>query len=246
MRWTLLLTVILVSMLFAQAEVQDLTPVEILQKADTVVNEPKDQDLKIRLVLIDKESRQKERVMTMLQKGGEKRLVKFLSPADQKGIAFLDLPEDVMYLYLPAFKKVRRIASHVKNTSFAGTDFTYDDMGTINYSDDYTPELSKETEHCFVLKLTPKEGVNKDYQKLLMWVRKSNFYPAKIEYYDRANKLYKVMEREKIEKVGNYWIAKEAEMADLKKEHKTKMFITEVQFDTGLKDELFTRRYLKR
>ncbi|NIM57731.1 MAG: outer membrane lipoprotein-sorting protein, partial [Candidatus Aminicenantes bacterium] len=83
------------------------------------------------MVLIDKNGKEKDRDAVMLQKGSEKRMIKFLSPADQKGIAFLDLPNDMMYLYLPAFKKVRRIAAHIKNQKFAGTDMTYDDLGTI-------------------------------------------------------------------------------------------------------------------
>ena len=85
----------------------------------------------------------KKREMSMLQKGSEKRFVKFLSPTAQAGIAFLSLPDDVMYIYLPALKKVRRIASHVKNTKFAGTDFTYEDMEAARYSDKYIPEFIK-------------------------------------------------------------------------------------------------------
>ena len=54
------------------------------------------------------------------------------------------------------------------------------------------------------------------------------------------------MERRGIKKNGEYWEAKEAEMRDLKKEHSTKMIVKESKFDQDLKDELFTRRYLKR
>ena len=54
------------------------------------------------------------------------------------------------------------------------------------------------------------------------------------------------MERRKIVKEAKYWISKETEMSDLKKVHKTKMLISEVKFDQGLKDELFSQRYLKR
>jgi outer membrane lipoprotein-sorting protein len=244
---SIVLSVIVLAVLFsAQASAGELTADEVLKKSDDVANEPKDQDLKMKLILIDKKGKEKERVMTMLQKGSDKRMVKFLSPADQKGIGFLDLPDDVMYLYLPAFKKIRRIASHVKNQKFAGTDFTYDDMGTINYSEDYDAKFIKKTEEHFILELTPEKGKEKDYGKLHFWVRKDNFYPEKIEYYDKDGKLWKVLERSKIEKVSGHWIAKEVQMSDLKDEHKTKMIIQEVKFDTGLKDKLFSERYLKR
>ena len=100
------------------AEDTQLTATQILEKVDDVINAPKDQDIKIKLILIDKNGKESMREMSMLQKGSDKRLVKFLSPADQRGIAFLSLPNDVMYLYLPAFKKTRRIASHIKNNKF--------------------------------------------------------------------------------------------------------------------------------
>jgi outer membrane lipoprotein-sorting protein len=229
-----------------QVNSQELTALEVLKKSDDVVNAPKDQDLKMKLVLIGKDGDQKEREAITLQKGSEKRMVKFLSPADQKGIAFLDLPDDMMYLYLPAFRKVRRIASHVKNQKFAGTDLTYDDMATINYAEEYDPEFVGNTEEHFILMLTPKSGVKKDYSKLTMRVRKDNFYPEKIGYYDRGGSLRKTAERRKIEKVGDYWVSREMEVHDIKEDHRTKVILEEVKFDSGLKDSLFTQRYLKR
>jgi len=240
---------VLVIMVFAYtgwAEQDQLTAPQILEKVDDVINAPKDQDLSIKLILIDKNGNEKVREMNMLQKGSDQRLVKFLSPADQKGIAFLSLPDDVMYLYLPAFKKVRRIASHIKNTKFAGTDFSYEDMEAIRYSEKYIPTLHNTEEEYFVLQLIPKKGVKTDYSKLIMWIRADNFYPAKIEHYDKGNKLYKIMLRENIEKVDGYWISRETEMEDLKAEHKTKMIIEEVKFNSLFPSDRFTKRYLRR
>jgi len=61
-------------------------------------------------------------------------MFRFTAPASQAGIAFLSLPNDVMYMYLPAFGKERRIASSAKNQNFAGTDFSYDDMESVPFS----------------------------------------------------------------------------------------------------------------
>lgn len=225
---------------------KQLTALQILEKVDDVINAPKDQDLKIKLILVDKNGKEKIREMSMLQKGSDKRMVKFLSPANQKGIAFLSLPNDIMYLYLPAFKKVRRIASHVKNTKFAGTDFTYEDMEAIRYSEKYNPELMKKENDSYVLQLTPKKEVKTDYSKLIIWIRSDNFYPFKIKYYNKNRILYKIMLREKIEKVNGYWISKESEMEDLKTKHKTKMCIVNVKFDSGIPEKKFSKRYLNR
>ncbi|MBW2105973.1 MAG: outer membrane lipoprotein-sorting protein [Deltaproteobacteria bacterium] len=250
MKKCILLSLLMLSMIMSAtcvyAQEKKLTVSQIIEKVDDVINSPKDQDLKLKLILIDKDGKEEVREMRMLQKGSDKRMVKFLSPVSQKGIAFLSLPDDIMYLYLPAFKKVRRIASHVKNTKFAGTDFTYEDMEAKRYSEKYVPELLKKDVNHYILQLKPKKDVKTDYSKLIMWVRADNFYPTKIEHYDRGNNLYKVITREKIEKVGKYWISKESEMEDLKVKHKTKMIIVDVKFDSKLSDEIFTKRYLSR
>ena len=243
---TLALLLVSLSFTLVWAEETQLTAVQILQKADDVINAPRDQDLKIKLILIDKKGNEKVREMSMLQKGSDKRLVKFLSPADQKGIAFLSLPDDVMYLYMPAFKKIRRIASHVNNTKCAGTDFTYEDMEAVRYSDKYIPEYIRKEDNHFILQLIPKEGIKTDYSKLIMSIREDNFYITKIEHYNRGDKLFKIMIRDNIEKIGEYWLARESEMQDLKSKHTTKMIIEEVILDSKVSDDKFTKRNLKK
>ena len=229
------------------AQAQPLSnPVLILNKVDDVINAPKDQDYKVKLVLIDSKGSEKEREMTMLQKGSDKRVVKFLSPADQKGIAFLSLPNDMMYLYLPAFKKTRRIASHVKNTNFAGTDFTYEDMEAIRYADKWVPELTSSENNKYVLQLLPKATGLSDYSKLVMTVRADNFYPERIDHYNKSGKLCKIMTRDGIEQIDGYWVCTESQMDDLKAKHKTRMIITGMKLDTGLSEDKFTERYLMR
>ncbi len=219
---------------------------EILTKVDQVVNAPKDRKAVMKMILIDKNGNEKVRIAESYQKGDDHRLIKFLEPADQKGVGFLSLPNDVMYVYFPAFKKVRRIASHVKNSTFAGTDFTYDDLSTFRYSKDYNPKLLEATDSSYVLKLIPKPGVKKEYSFLKMWVDKKTFYPTKIELYDKSGNLWKVLEMRRIEKIKNYYIAREMEMKDLKKQHSTKMTVEKIEVDTGIPDKVFTKRYLRR
>ena len=107
----------------------------ILKKMDDVMYSPKDMTGKNKIVLIDKNGKQETREASILQKGNDKRIFRFTAPASQAGIAVLSLPNDVMYLYLPAFGKERRISTSVKSQNFAGTDFSYDDMEAKPYSD---------------------------------------------------------------------------------------------------------------
>ncbi|UCH13589.1 MAG: outer membrane lipoprotein-sorting protein [Bacteroidales bacterium] len=214
----------------------------ILKNMDDVMYAPKDMTGKHTITLIDKNGKQEIRKANIKQKGTDKRIIRFTSPASQAGISVLSLPDDVMYLYLPAFGKERRISASVKNQNFAGTDFSYDDMESIPYSDKYTPKLIKSEGNVFVLELTPKG--RSDYSRIIVNVNKTNYYPELMEYYDRGNKKIKVAEYT-FKKSGNYWNAAEIEMTNLKKNHKTKMQMSDVKYDTGLTDDEFTVRKLK-
>jgi outer membrane lipoprotein-sorting protein len=241
-----MMIILLGAFLVLLSPADDDTGNEILQKVDFVTNAPGDQSMNMNLVLIGKDGTTREREIVIYQKGSDRRMGKFLSPADQKGIAFLSLPDGIMYIYLPAFKKTRRIASHVKNTKFAGTNFTYEDMEAGKYVDKYTSEILEHGNGYYILKLIPKSENQSDYSMLKLWVEDEKFLPTKIEYYDKGNSLSKVMTRGKVEKIEGYWIAKETEMSDLKTGQKTRMILRQIEFDQNLPDNLFTERYLKR
>lgn len=222
------------------ANAQDATA--ILKKMDQLMLAPKDMVAKNKIILIDKSGKQEVREATVQQKGADKRLFRFLSPASQAGIAVLSLPNDVMYLYLPAFSKERRIATSAKNQNFAGTDFAYDDMESKPYMEKYTPKLLKTEADAYMLELTPKTA--SDYSKIILRVSIANSHPVSMEYFDKGN--IKTKEAKfKFVKIGTYWNAQEVEMTDLKKNHKTKMQMAGVKYDTGLTDDDFTVRKLK-
>ncbi|MBN2519673.1 MAG: outer membrane lipoprotein-sorting protein [Bacteroidales bacterium] len=237
---TAILTVLILVGCLLTAQAQDANT--ILKNMDNVLYAPKDLTGINKLILIDKNGKEESREATIKQKGTDKRIMRFTSPASQAGIAVLALPNDVMYLYLPAFGKERRISASVKNQNFAGTDFSYDDMEPKPYLDKYTPKLIKTEGNVFVVELTPKGP--SDYLKIIAHINKTNYYPELMEYYDRGNTKIKVA-KYTFKKIGNYWNATEIEMTDLKKNHKTKMQMSDVQYDTGLSDEEFTIRKLK-
>ncbi len=242
--WTLIILGLLTASVPLEAEPPEAQT--LLARVDSVMNAPRDRTLRMRMILIDRNGHEKVRVAESYQKGDDHRLIRFLEPADQRGIAFLSLPNDVMYVYFPAFRKVRRIASHVKNQTFAGTDFTYDDLATFRYADKYTATLLEETDSAYVLRLLPKPGTQKDYASLKMWVDKASFHPLRIEFYDRSGNLWKVMEFRRLEQIKGYWVAREMEMRDLKRHHATRMILEKIQLDTGVPDRVFTKRYLRR
>jgi outer membrane lipoprotein-sorting protein len=223
-----------------------LTGDEILKKAEDAMNAPQDRAATQKMILVKADGSEKQRDLKFYQKGSDKRLVVFLSPEDVKGIGFLSISEEQMYLYLPAFRKVRRIASHIKNEDFVGTDFAYEDIAETEYTDDYTAVSTKEEASSYVLELVPRPDADVSYSKELMWVDKMTFIPTRIEYYSKSGKLIKILSAESVEQVDGYWFPMKMGMETVKTGHKTLLEIVEIEHDTGLSDDFFTQRNLKR
>jgi len=215
----------------------------LLAKLDNIMFSPKDKQGKISIILIDKDGDEKLREAEMFQKGRDKKLFRYTKPEKQEGIATLSLPGGVMWLYMPAFGNPKKVTLLAKSQAFTGTDFSYEDMATEPYSERFFPRLAETKEDVYVLELTPRSEKS-NYSKIIVTQDKTNFYPIKMEYFDKSGKKFKEAVY-KYEKIGNYWNAAEVMMTNLKKKHSTKIRLTDVIFDQGLSDDLFEVENLK-
>lgn len=218
----------------------------ILKKVEAKMTETGDQVATMRMTLQDSDGKTKVRELTTQQKGTQLRLMRFSKPAEVKGVGFLVLSDDEMYLFMPEFGKVRRIASHVKNDTFMGTDFSYSDLGSSDYTDKFVSKLVKKEGKAAHLELLPKPGNDTQYGKLTMVVDLERYLPTQVRFYDKGGKLWKEMTSEKIEQVDGRWVPRKMTMIDHKKKHSTVMEILKIAFDTGLTDKDFSKRKLKR
>ena len=103
-----------------------------------------DGEFESKLLIRDPSGQAREIGFTTFQKVPDKRLVRFSSPGDLKGMGVLVENKDTMYVFLPGFQKVRRVGTHVKNQTFMGSDFSYEDMSLSRYSPTYDAKLVKE------------------------------------------------------------------------------------------------------
>jgi len=240
-RYTKLLLVMILSGCVWNSNAQDAA--SILAKMDKIIFSPKDKQGKVTIILTDKLGKEKIREATMLQKGRDKKLYRYTKPESQAGIATLSLSNDVMWLYLPAFEKPKKISMLAKDQAFTGTDFSYEDMVTTPYSERFTPTLLSSEGNIYLLKLIPKSGKS-NYSKVFVKVDKANGYPVSMEFFNKTDKKFKEANY-KYEKVGEYWNAAEVTMMDYEKNHKTRILLQEVKFDQGLSDDLFLVENLK-
>ncbi len=147
----------------------------LLAEMDNIMFSPKDKQGTVSIILTNKAGKQKIREATMLQKGTNKKLYRYTKPESQEGVATLALPDDIMWMYMPAFGKPKKISLLAKSQSFTGTDFSYEDMATSPYSERYEPTLLENSESEYVLVLTPKPENKSKYAKIVVHLHKTNY-----------------------------------------------------------------------
>jgi outer membrane lipoprotein-sorting protein len=190
------------------------------------------------MILKDKSGDEKIREAIMLQKGLDKRLYRYTKPESQAGIATLSLPGDIMWLYMPAFGKPKKISLLAKTGAFNNTDFSYEDMDPRTYSERFEATLIESNAKQHILELVPRSDKS-SYSKVMAAIDKATSSPVNLQYYDKRGEKIKVATYD-YEKAGNYWFARVVTMTDLKKQHSTTIEITDIEFDLGLSDDEFT------
>jgi len=219
--------------------------IDYVHRVDKNMQAGKDLTAVSKTTIISSGGTQETRVMKMYRKG-EKKLFFFTSPPGVKGVAFLSLSDDNMYLYMPAFHKVRRIASSAKGNSFMGTDLAYEDMATTDYTKKYNVKLVSEDAKEAHLIMTAKPGSDAAYSKMDSIIDKVHWLRKFSKVYDKSGKLLKIMKMEKVKKIDGYDVPTHIDVKNVQTNHQTIIDQTDTHFDTGLKDSLFSKRRLSR
>jgi len=212
---------------------------ELLKKMDNTMFAIKDKSADIKMVLTNL-SNQKEKIKlaTILQKDANKKIFRYTYPKADSGIATLSLPNNEIYLYLPLFKKPKKITSIAEGNTFNQSDFSVEDMATKKYSAKYLATVTGTNDSAYILKLTPKSPDTR-YSYLTLFMNKKFFYPQKFEFYDLKGRKVKESVFHFI-KIENYWVSDKVTMFNLKKNHSTSIIMTNIKINQGLNDTLFT------
>lgn len=184
---------------------------------------------------------------------GDKSLIIFDRPRDVKGTALLSYthktgPDD-QWLYLPALKRVKRIASRNKSGPFMGSEFAYEDL-TSQEVEKYTYKFVEETElngvPMFVIERDPVDKYS-GYTRQLVWINKAEYRPEKIAFYDRKNSLLKTLVfRGYQQYLEQYWRADEMYMENHQTGKSTLLTWKDYKFRNGYTDADFKKNALKR
>lgn len=240
----------------ATAAHADLTVDEIITKANQAAYYAgNDGRADVTMTITDKDGQTRTREFTTLRLntdgGNQKFYVFFKKPADIYKQAFLVWKEveegkdDSRWMWLPALNLARQIAPGDKRTSFMGSDFVYEDVSGRNLSED-THELVETTDAHYVIKNTPKKPNDVEFSNYIMRIDKDTFMPREAKYYDKNGKLYRIVEALKVETIQGHPTVTESIVKDLNTGSQTLNRFTNVEYDIGLKERIFTERFLRR
>lgn len=209
----------------------------------------------VEMTLEDKRGKQRTRKFVMFRLdltdgGAQKYYTYFLEPSDVRRTSFMVWKDpdadDSRWIYVPAIDLVRRISANDKGSSFVGSDFSYEDVSGRHWTDDTHVLVGEETLNgvaTYVIESTPKE--KDEFAKKKTWVDKEKMLPIREEYVNDKGELIKLFEALEMEEVDGILTITKRRMTNPKKEHQTTVAFSEVAYDIGVEEDIFTERYLK-
>ena len=216
------------------------------------------------MVLIDKRKNKRVRKLKnyRLEKGKDTlSLAFFLSPADVKGTGFLTYDydaegkDDDQWLFLPALRKTKRIASSDKSGSFMGSDFNYSDMTSPDLSD-FVYKLVKEVDvdgkKTWQIETTPRDekiAEESGYSKSVSWIRQDNHVMIRGIRWVYKSRRVKYFQIKALEQIKGIWVASQMQMVTREGKdtiHATLLTQSDIEINPKISEGFFTVRQLEK
>jgi len=202
------------------------------------------------------ETRELRRLTRKMAEGETRYLMNFNAPRGVKGVALLtwsfDKRDDDQWLYMPGDGRTKRIAKGGRRTAFMGTDFTYEDLVTESrdkFKYDRLPDESINGVPHFVVEagaIDPDLVKETGYKSRRLYLIKSNYFIARIDYTDRRGELFKRQTMSDITNVqGTAWRANTARMENLRDKTATVITVLSRNFaESNVPERMFLERFL--
>lgn len=252
----LLFTSILMTSSFATAENNAEKGLAIAKQQKAAVQGWKDSQSELKMLLRSHSGAENTRIIEIksleVADDGDKNLMVFREPKDVQGTAFLSYSHinaaDDQWIYLPALKRVKRIASRTKSGSFMGSEFSYEDLASFEiekYDFEFLRDEACGELTCHVLQSTPKDSFS-GYSKLISWNDTKHHRVQKVEFYDKKGQLLKVMEVKQYQLIDDkFWRPTHSVMNNVQTKNSTELFWYNIRLNTGLSDHHFSQNNLK-
>lgn len=252
----------LISLLFFAAPTSAAAPPDplALMKQSDARHRLAEERVVTRMILKETDGSERTRTLEIATTQGkteDRSRLRFVTPADVKGTTFLSITTEAgdseQWLYLPAFKKTRRIGAADLAERFAGSELAFEDLRRHRIEDYAYKLLGAEVvggADCWVIEGTPTAArvvQESSYGKTVAYLRKDVLAPVQIRFFDRAGKPLKVLQAEGLKQVqGEAWRADKLTIVDVQRKHSTTLVIDERQVSGGISEDTFSRTSLDR
>jgi outer membrane lipoprotein-sorting protein len=189
------------------------------------------------LRLVSKAGAETRRELVILQRG-DRRLVRVTSPARLAGVTLLSTG-DGMHLYLPAFRRTRRIDGRARGDRFAGTDFTLDDLTRRRFAAEYTASVESTGEEGVVLLLTPRDSAAHEHVRLKLTAATSDARLLRLEALDAGGQPLRRVIFSDYRQVDGQPFAHRLEVRDERRGRRTEASVSGIEVRAGLSERLF-------
>ena len=183
--------------------------------------------------------------------GSSKMMLRFLDPADIRGVALLvwnhpQKPSE-MWLYTPALARTRRIAQQDRSARFAGTDFSFEDFeesDTSSWSYSELREEQEEGEACWRITARRSTTHPSQYDQQWIWVSKEKMTLLRTDKF-RGGKLARRLTMHSLELRQGIWTPMRVEVVDLLGNSSTTLELVDARYNQRMAESQFSLEALK-
>lgn len=231
------------------SQVFSQSAMEIIKKAENVIKgENAYGEISMTVVNPDYERTLKMRSWWV---GNEKALIIIDSPKRERGNKTLKIGNE-MWNYLKNTETTIKIPPSMMLQAWNGSDFTNDDLVRESnlekdYKHKFLPDKTLSGELCWGVELIPNPDVAVVWGEIHYWVRKSDFIPARLDYFDEKGNMKRYMEFEEVKTLNGKKMPTIWRMINTSKEgSSTEMKVIDMKFDVKIPSRTFSFQELER
>ena len=184
-------------------------------------------------------------------KGKDKSLIRILAPLKEKGTATLRSGNEI-WNYLPKVNRVIKLPSSMMSATWMGSHFTNDDLvKESRFTEDYDCQITfqglRKGENVIEISCIPKPDAPVVWGKVEIVVRRSDYLPVVMRYYDEGLHLARTMTFSQFRRMSGRTLPAALTLTPADKSgEKTEVVYDKITFDILLNDEVFSIRNLQR
>jgi outer membrane lipoprotein-sorting protein len=229
---------------------QDLSPKDIIRKADERFNGEKT-STSIMSMTIVRPTWERTIEFKNWTSGRDYALTLITAPAKEKGQSFLKR-ETEMWNWNPTISRLIKLPPSMMSQGWMGSDYTNDDiLKESSVVNDYDHEIMAEEDYegrlCWKIRMVAKEDAAVIWGHQIRWIDQKDFLFLKSELFDEDGYLVRTELGSEIKTMDDRLIPTRIELIPAEEEGQlTIIEIKEIKFNEAIKDSFFSQQNMKR